>query len=371
MDDDRKKAAILLCRCEQAKVVSAETVAAIREHLTQAGTAFHETADLCGPAARRSEALSALAAAGDVLIAACFPRAVRWLFVAAGAPLPADRTRIINMRNGHDDRASADVAAWLEKRGHSAFFGAEKGDILLFSPPEETGGRQPAATGQAEGRNVTNYSKEISVCKTDGKSRMSPFSSEWKSWFPVVDYERCTGCMQCLSFCLFGVYDRGSDEEGSRVIVDRPANCKTNCPACARVCPAGAIIFPKYADAPINGAEVSPGEDGSAAAEGPAAALGPDIYAALRRRSARQAGSRQRFAPAGPADHTTAEAERAQFKDLAAVAQQLDVPEELTRSLFPIASTSSGCNCDCECECTDDGDCDCDCDCPCAPDDRE
>ena len=29
---------------------------------------------------------------------------------------------------------------------------------------------------------------------------------EWKPWFPVIDYDRCTNCMQCLSFCLFGVY---------------------------------------------------------------------------------------------------------------------------------------------------------------------
>ena len=371
MTDDRKKAAVLLCRCEQAHVVSAETVAAIREHLTQAGAAFHETDDLCGLAARRPEVLSALATADDVLIAACFPRAVRWLLAAAGAPLPADRTRVVNMRNGCDDEALEDVSAWLEKRGHSAFSGAEEGDILLFAPPEEAGDKQQTVARKPGGGNVSKYSKKTSACQTDEKSRMSPFSSDWKPWFPVVDYDRCTGCMQCLSFCLFGVYDRGSDEEGRRVIVGRPANCKTNCPACARVCPAGAIIFPKYTDAPINGAEASPGEDGSAAAEGPAAALGPDVYAALRRRSAAAGGPRQRFAPAAPGGHATAEAERTEFKDLAALAQQLDVPEELTRSLFPIASTPSGCDCDCECTGDGDRDCDCDCDCPCAPDSKE
>ncbi len=31
-------------------------------------------------------------------------------------------------------------------------------------------------------------------------------ASAWKPWFPVIDYDRCTNCMQCLSFCLFGVY---------------------------------------------------------------------------------------------------------------------------------------------------------------------
>ena len=33
----------------------------------------------------------------------------------------------------------------------------------------------------------------------------------WKPWFPVIDYDRCTNCMQCLSFCLFDVY--GVDDE--------------------------------------------------------------------------------------------------------------------------------------------------------------
>ena len=30
----------------------------------------------------------------------------------------------------------------------------------------------------------------------------------WKPWFPVIDYDRCTNCMQCLSFCLFGVVSK-------------------------------------------------------------------------------------------------------------------------------------------------------------------
>src|SRR5258705_4583046 len=29
---------------------------------------------------------------------------------------------------------------------------------------------------------------------------------EWKPWFPVIDYDRCTNCMQCLSICLFVGY---------------------------------------------------------------------------------------------------------------------------------------------------------------------
>ena len=60
--------------------------------------------------------------------------------------------------------------------------------------------------------------------------------------------------MQCLSFCLFGVY--GVDDE-KRIQVQNQDNCKTNCPACSRVCPEAAIMFPKYKAGPINGDVVS------------------------------------------------------------------------------------------------------------------
>jgi len=42
-----------------------------------------------------------------VRIAACFPRAVKWLFHAAKAPLPADATEILNMRVQSADEVSA------------------------------------------------------------------------------------------------------------------------------------------------------------------------------------------------------------------------------------------------------------------------
>jgi MinD superfamily P-loop ATPase len=66
--------------------------------------------------------------------------------------------------------------------------------------------------------------------------------SDWPSWFPVIDYERCSSCGQCADFCLFGVYEK---KEG-KVFVNNPKECKINCPACARICPKTAIIFPKY-----------------------------------------------------------------------------------------------------------------------------
>src|SRR5687768_10949172 len=37
------------------------------------------------------------------------------------------------------------------------------------------------------------------------EGRQVPRPGSWKPWFPVIDYSRCTNCMQCLSFCLFDV----------------------------------------------------------------------------------------------------------------------------------------------------------------------
>ena len=76
----------------------------------------------------------------------------------------------------------------------------------------------------------------------------------WKPWFPVIDYARCTNCMQCLSFCLFDVY--GVSTTGG-IEVRNQDNCKTECPACSRVCPEVAIMFPKYRHGPINGEDVN------------------------------------------------------------------------------------------------------------------
>jgi len=70
-------------------------------------------------------------------------------------------------------------------------------------------------------------------------------------WYPVIDRARCIACGHCLQFCLFGVYE--TDDAG-RVVAVRPDNCKPGCPACSRICPEGAIIFPTCDDPAIAGA---------------------------------------------------------------------------------------------------------------------
>jgi NAD-dependent dihydropyrimidine dehydrogenase PreA subunit len=73
-------------------------------------------------------------------------------------------------------------------------------------------------------------------------------------WYPVIDYSRCTNCLECIDFCLFGVY--GIDHK-ERILVENQDNCKRGCPACSRVCPVNAIIFPEHKTPAIAGA---PGE---------------------------------------------------------------------------------------------------------------
>lgn len=72
-----------------------------------------------------------------------------------------------------------------------------------------------------------------------------------RRWYPVIDYERCTNCMECIDFCLFGVY--GVDQL-DRILVEEQDNCKKGCPACSRVCPENAIVFPQHKSPAIAGA---------------------------------------------------------------------------------------------------------------------
>lgn len=85
-----------------------------------------------------------------------------------------------------------------------------------------------------------------------GQSDVAPSVTEFASiqpppsprrWYPVIDYSRCTNCMECIDFCLFGVY--GIDHQ-EQILVEQPDYCRQGCPACSRVCPEDAILFPQH-----------------------------------------------------------------------------------------------------------------------------
>ena len=91
-------ARILYCHCAYAKVVAPEVKTAVLQGLSEANVEFDAVPDLCEMAAQGHGRLRELAAQRDLRVAACYPRAVKWLFASAGAPLPEQNVRIWNMR---------------------------------------------------------------------------------------------------------------------------------------------------------------------------------------------------------------------------------------------------------------------------------
>lgn len=147
---------------------------------------------------------------------------------------------------------------------------------------------------------------------------------QWKPWFPAIDSQRCTNCLQCLSFCLFDVYGVTTNQQ---IQVQNPDKCKTDCPACSRVCPEVAIIFPKYRGGPINGDEVNEQDlNREKMKVDISSLLGGDIYQALRSRSEK---AKSRFTK--ERDENKALAERKRCLDK--LKQQLDIPDEVLSSL--------------------------------------
>jgi len=184
----------------------------------------------------------------------------------------------------------------------------------------------PAAAGQLAFHDISDLGADDvrSVVQRELPQVGAEAPGAWKPWFPVIDYDRCTNCMQCLSFCLFDVY--GTDEEG-KIQVQNESNCKTNCPACSRVCPEVAILFPKYKKGPING-DVVREEDiqRESMKVDISALLGGDIYSSLRGRSE---AARKRFSTERDESKALLERKRC-LKDLK---ESLDIPDEVLMTL--------------------------------------
>jgi NAD-dependent dihydropyrimidine dehydrogenase PreA subunit len=233
-----KKPRVLYCNCSYSSIIPNETKQEIQSVLGKSGMDIVSVPDLCGLAARRDPKLEHIAASESLTIAACYPRAVQWLFYSAGVTLP-ETVKILNMRVQTID----EIKNILVKEKVESF------NDTIFPDKKE---------------------------------------DEWVPWFPVIDYDRCKNCKQCASFCLFGTYEVISD---GRVVVSNPHHCKTNCPACARICPEAAIMFPKLGESPINGDEIRDEQEVRASIKlNTEVMLGDDVYAALaeRRRKAKR-----------------------------------------------------------------------------------
>jgi hypothetical protein len=94
---------IVYCHCAYAQVVPADVKQDVLRRLTESGASFDAVADLCEMAARRDPWLGDVAGQGPTDIVACYPRAVNWLFSSAGATLPDQGIRILNMRTDSAD----------------------------------------------------------------------------------------------------------------------------------------------------------------------------------------------------------------------------------------------------------------------------
>lgn len=265
------KTLTIYCHCSYYDLADEKVKADVLAAIADSGVEFEAVSDLCRLCAQRDPVLKEWAGAESIRIYACHRRAIKWLFHAGGAPLPENGVEFFNMRTGKAE------------------------DIIASLPKGSTDGRK----------------REDIALDKDG---------EWTPWFPVIDYDRCKNCKQCMNFCLFGTYQL--DDDGIVEVV-KPANCKTNCPACARVCPNAAIIFPKYGESPINGDEV----DEAALREQKEKerldkALGGNVHDAIRGRS------KKRFSK----DAGGRKSETASFSEMR---RKLDIPADVLNSMTP------------------------------------
>lgn len=250
------------------------------------------------------------------------------LFEGEGAePLPAtDRYAAMNALLEKGFAVSRTSRSEHETSGHSTL-------LVLGRFASEPAPAQASEAG-VRFQNIAGLNP-VAIAETVETARAETASAkhgEWKPWFPVIDYDRCTNCMQCLSFCLFGVY--GVDGE-KRIQVQNNDNCKTNCPACSRVCPEAAIMFPKYKAGPINGDLVSDSDlQKEKMKVDISALLGGDVYDMLRLRSEK---AKSRFGKERDADKALSERQKCLVKLAAAgdippeVLMSLPSPEEIAR----------------------------------------
>ena len=271
---------VMVCQCARARVLPQATVQATLRRLEAAGIPCLEVDDLCAWSARKEPLLQRFAGERAGVVLACQPRAVRWLFAAAGAPLALERMQLV-----HLGEPAAD-------------------ELLKALRPEE---------GAAPG------------VGPDGPPASAPEAARvWQAWFPVIDFDRCTHCLQCLSFCLFGVFGVSAER---RLEVENPESCKPNCPACARVCPEAAIMFPQCPSPAMNGSEIAMADGAREPMKVDISTLlGGDVYERLR---ARNQKSGPRFSK--ERDPQTALEERQKY--LAEAARE--IPPEVLRSLPP------------------------------------
>ena len=185
---------VIFCNCG-AKLIGSEQLKGISDYLELKNSPVTEISDLCGCAVdKQDEIRRVFNNTDEFLIIACYPRSISLLLGKCGIDIKSMNLNYINFRELNNIQIFKEIDTFLESE-----------DRIRNS-------------------NYLTYNKE------------------WPSWFPMIDYSRCNSCGQCSDFCLFGVYEKIDN----KVVVVNPKGCKYKCPACARICPQIAIIFPKY-----------------------------------------------------------------------------------------------------------------------------
>jgi NAD-dependent dihydropyrimidine dehydrogenase PreA subunit len=226
---------ILFCRCNGERIDPSLT-GSIKDYLKDTRASVTLLNDLCGIAAKKSHVIKDLYTAGtEYMIIGCYRRTMDLLIEQAGINHHTRDRQHINLLEETDQ---AKIREQID-----AFAAESSGPAVYTEITEDSG---------------------------------------WSSWYPVIDYTRCTACGQCADFCLFGVYEKS----WAKVQVVNPQGCKNNCPACARICPQTALIFPKYKyGGAIGGSEeIDEVEEKNRQTQDISDLLGGDIYVALERR---------------------------------------------------------------------------------------
>ncbi|GIX03572.1 MAG: Fe-S oxidoreductase [Planctomycetaceae bacterium] len=206
---------------------------------------------------------------GDfVILAWLYPRAVHWILDRQGIRGQLGRTLLVSGEETTTDDETADhpstptsatdVSSDLSPDPTGAAVPKRRIYALDLRSQTQPGPyleeiRRIARESNLAIVELTAWSDNSSSSTSSLPILLAPSVNEQtrRRWYPVIDYSRCTNCLECLDFCLFGVY--GVDQQ-QRIVVENQDECKKGCPACSRVCPANAIIFPEHKSPAIAGA---------------------------------------------------------------------------------------------------------------------
>ena len=106
---------IVYCNCTYAQIIPKAVKEQVLRGLVESGVAFDAVADLCEMSAKKDPEMKRLAQSGaKIKIAACFPRAVKWLFFGAGFPISDDGVEVLNMREAPADEIVSGLLGEVE-----------------------------------------------------------------------------------------------------------------------------------------------------------------------------------------------------------------------------------------------------------------